>query len=1005
MKRILFSTLGAVVAGVAAIGAISTKDETPLPPVTPPFIENFSDGVEALEKWTVIDANADGKKWTVMGMQARIQYNSKVDMDDWMISRGLNLEAGKVYEFSIIGNNSNGASYTEEFEVKLGKTNTIEAMSQTVLPVTKVSLKTNTTFSSYFYVTESGVYHLGIHGCSPKNKRYLYLDDVTVSAPMDGNLPMRVSDLTATPAADGAYKAELKFKAPSKNLLDQPLTSISRIDILQGDTVVVKSFANPTPGSELSYVATPGASGNHSWTVVAVTSAGEGAKESVSAYVGFGKPQPVKNVQIKETSTPGEVTISWEAPEKDLNGLSLPASALTYKLQDVSGNSPVVLESELKGNTYTYKATEAGKQEFKSYQINAITEGGISSAAFSSDVAVGTAYELPYRESFEKQSLSHIYSFETAYGAGAWSLFSSAAHPAQDNDGGLVGMTAKNLNDAGRLVSGKIDLAGAESPKMVFYTWNFTSSGDDVNELKVEAFTPDSSAVLLNKTVKELSTQPDAWNKVEISLAPFKGKTVQLTLTATAMKYIYTMVDAISVIDDVENNLTLASFSSPAKVKTNEPVALSAIIRNNGSLNASGYDVELYRNGVKKMTMAGKTISPEMTDTVILSDVLSILDPAEIEYSVKISYAADKHPEDNVSEVSRVTHQLPSLPMPTEVKGTNDADGKPEISWTAPQTAGVSLDPITDDMESYTSWAHEGVGDWLFLDIDQGTIGQSGSNVFPGNEKGTKRAFYVMDSTLEGLNGSYAAHSGTKCLANMYINSGDLKVDDWLISPELSGDAQTITFWAKSYQQSNPETIQLLYSKTGRNTDDFILVETKENLGFPWTEYSFAVPEGARYFAIRCISVDKYMLMLDDFTYTPAGSAQLDLIGYNLYRDGVKVNDDPIASPSFVDKEASEGLHSYRISAVYKQGESAATPEIMVNSIQTSVTDIEAASASVSTKDGEILLSGMHGKVMISDIQGRVLYDAQVDGEARVRVENGIYIVRYGRNAYRVHVK
>lgn len=1006
MKRIIFSVLGAAVVGAMAIGAVSVKEEnTPLPPVTPPFLEDFSDGVEALDRMTVIDANNDGKTWTVMGMQARIQYNNKLDMDDWMITRGLNLEAGKAYEFSIVGCNSNATSYVEEFEVKLGKANTVEAMTQTVLPVTKVNSKSDMYFSSYFYVSESGVYYLGVHGCSPKNKRTLYLDDIKISGALDGNLPQSVTEATATPAADGSYKAEIKFKAPTKNLLDKDLTSLTKIDILGGNSEVVKSFTNPAPGAELTYEGVAETSGNQSWTIVPYTVAGKGPETTVSAYVGFGKPQPVSNLKIEETSTPGEVKISWDAPEKDLNGLSLPASALTYKIQDVGGNSPVVLDAEFKGTSYIYKAVEEGTQAFKAYQINAITEGGISSAVISSNVAVGTPYPLIYRESFEDHAMSHIHSFERVTGAGSWSIFSSSAHPAQDNDGGLVGMTASNLRDAARLVSGKIDLSGATSPKLMFYTWNFNSTGDNVNEIKVEVLTPDAAAVILNKTVNDLSSQPDAWNKVEVSLAEFKDKTIQIGITATAMKYVYTLVDAISVLDDVENNLSLISLDLPLKVKTNEPFEIGAIIRNNGSLKADGHEVELYRNGVKINTIKGSEIKSEMADTISLRDSLTVLDPVDLTYAVKVKYDADQHPEDNMSEEIKVTHKLPSMPMPTDLKGTPDAEGKPEISWTAPETSGVSLDPITDDMESYTSWANKAVGDWLFLDIDKGTIGGSGSNVFPGIDRGSQQSFYVMDSTLEGLNASYAAHSGIKCFANMFITSGDKKVDDWLISPELSGDAQTITFWAKSYQQSNAETIEILYSKTGRQTTDFTLIETKENLVFPWTEYSFSVPEGAKYFAIRCISVDKYMLMLDDFTYIPAGFAQLDLTGYNLYRDGVKINDEPLTSTSFVDKEAAEGAHSYRVSAVYKQGESAATAEIMVNSIPSSINDVNADMISVVGAEGKIILTGVYGNVTVSDTKGVVIYNGTIDGSARINADKGIYIVRYGKKAYRVNVR
>ena len=55
---------------------------------------------------------------------------------------------------------------------------------------------------------------------------------------------------------------------------------------------------------------------------------------------------------------------------------------------------------------------------------------------------------------------------------------------------------------------------------------------------------------------------------------------------------------------------------------------------------------------------------------------------------------------------------------------------------------------------------------------------------------------------------------------------------------------------------------------------------------------SFDLPEGATHFAVRCTSPMGYMLLVDDITYRPAGKgAPLEIKGYNIYRDGVKIND------------------------------------------------------------------------------------------------------------------
>lgn len=976
---------------------------TDVPAVTPPFLEDFSDGVEALDKMTVIDANADGKMWTVMGMQAKITYNNKLAMDDWMVTRGLNLEAGKAYMFSIDGSNSNGASYVEEFEVKLGTAPTVEAMTMTVLPVSKINSKNNIHFTSVFHVETSGVYYLGVHGCSPKNKRTMYLDNIAVSAPMDGNLPSEVSEAVATPDSEGAYKATISFKAPSLNIIGKELTALSKIEIQREDKTIVKTFSDVKPGDALEYVDEIGTPGNHTWTIIPYSAAGEGLSTAVSTYVGFGKPQPVTNVKVEETDKEGEVKISWTAPEKDLNGLVLTTKALTYKIQDVSGNSPIVLEAEYKDNTYTYKAVNDGEQAFKRYQINAITEGGISSAVITETKAVGAPDKLTYLESFAGSSASHIIERKTVAGSGAWYFCSSAMQEALDGDDGSMIMQAKSLNDAASLTTGKIDLGKAENPIMTFYTLNYAKDGDDINIIKVEAFSPEKSAVLVEKTVKELSTKDNEWNRIEVPLDAFKGKTIQIAITATAKKYVYTSIDALCVLDKVDNNLTLLGMEAPSKIKTGNKFAIDARIRNNGIKKATGFDVDLYRNGNKIKSISGLEIEPEKVDTISFEEILTPLDEENLTYSIKINMATDSYPEDNVSDEMTVVHQLPSLPTPNNFTGIIGSDGKPELSWSAPVTEGVSRDPITDDFESYKSWANSGVGDWTFIDVDKGTIGGSGSNQFPGIDRGSMQSFYVMDSELEGLNASYASHSGVKCLANMFITSGDKTVDDWVISPRLSGDAQKVTFWAKSYQQSNPETFEILYSKTGKEISDFVLLEKKENIGQPWTEFSFDLPTGAVYFAIRCVSVDKYMLMLDDFTYVPEGFANLELKGYNVYRDGVKANDKLITETKYKDVEALSGMHYYRLTAVYEQGESKALKELALGA--SVINDINVLESNVYGGKGMIVFNSISGNIFVADMSGKVIYNGIVPAEGYIMVASGVYVVVAEDKATKVIVK
>ena len=61
--------------------------------------------------------------------------------------------------------------------------------------------------------------------------------------------------------------------------------------------------------------------------------------------------------------------------------------------------------------------------------------------------------------------------------------------------------------------------------------------------------------------------------------------------------------------------------------------------------------------------------------------------------------------------------------------------------------------------------------------------------------------------------------------------------------------------------------------------------------------------------------------MIDDITYTLFNTADLKLLGYNIYWADELLNDEPITTTTF--ETAWLGSDDYRVTAVYEQGESA----------------------------------------------------------------------------------
>ena len=232
--------------------------------------------------------------------------------------------------------------------------------------------------------------------------------------------------------------------------------------------------------------------------------------------------------------------------------------------------------------------------------------------------------------------------------------------------------------------------------------------------------------------------------------------------------------------------------------------------------------------------------------------------------------------------------------------------------------------------------------------------------------------------------------------------------NDWMISPELSGDAQRVSFFARTYTaQYGAESFEFYYSTTGKDIADFVKVDGVAEVPEDWTEFTFDVPAGAKYFAIRCTSADRFIFLVDDVTYTPAGLSadDLSLVGYNIYRDGVKLNSEPVAETSFADGYMPDGIYNYVVTVVYDKGESAASNVFTIGVVD-GISSVINASAKVSAAGRVITVAGAEGEqVSICTVDGKTIFDGKAADVTRVSVNGGVYIVKVGNTVTKAVVK
>ena len=192
---------------------------------------NTFEEFDLLMSMTLIDANDDGYGWGGMSSGTNLNVlctsNPDQDNDDWLITPGVTLEAGKRYQVSV---QLRGRKATRLCEIMAGQEATVEGMTIRVCDVQEVPTDVYHMYKGTFAAETDGEYVIGFHDVSAGvSSAYLYLADIIISEAAPGDAPAAVSDLTVIPGENAALTADIHFTLPTLNLAGEELTAIDRI--------------------------------------------------------------------------------------------------------------------------------------------------------------------------------------------------------------------------------------------------------------------------------------------------------------------------------------------------------------------------------------------------------------------------------------------------------------------------------------------------------------------------------------------------------------------------------------------------------------------------------------------------------------------------------------------------------------------------------------------------------------------------------------------------------
>lgn len=940
--------------------------EAPENAVEVPFVHDLGKSGTEVKNYTEINVNGDNRKWTfgkVNGYAACMVPNAdNIDSnDDWLITVPVHMTAGDYVLSFEVGMMGSGA-VAVEFDAWLFSSPDLDGKLAEIAPTTRQTVKDFTKYEFNCAIPQEGYYYFGIHCTTAKaDKGTMKLANLgvkagTVTPPVVVD-PPAAGTLTYELAPKGELKATVTYVAPTKTKSGADLEEISKVELTSRWGVDKFTFNDVQPGQTITQEVEMYAGINNRFTATAYV--GDAAGETVevkSIFCGPDNPLPPTDVTL--TVDPGykSATLSWTAPgETGENGGYVDPEKLTYYIFDAFGSyyDPALYTTDQTSITIDYSKLEG--QDFFAYQVTAGIDEQYYSLDTASDIIVaGTPSALPFRESFAGGVYDGFWCIDPEttgsntqmYGTTTDEYFASLIDPedpdapaplaSQDGDHGFYYWMPYDATARFGLMSTRTDISAAASPVLEFYV---QGQGSLVEAL-IAAGTDTKLTVAKSFDLKENPTT--GWTLVRVPLDEYKAQgTVQFELRLSAIhnddEHTWSVpLDNIRIRDLAPADIRIVTASLPSKAAPQETVNSSAHIENLGTETAEAATASLTVNGTVVATKSLEAILPDAFADVAFEYTVPLNAPAELEMAIVIDNDNDITPADNSASAS-VSVTRKNFATVTDLKATL-AEQQVELTWSAPVNEVSAPVTINEDFESedYTPMSITGCGDWTVYDGDATKT----YNVFRElyNDFQTQPiAFQLFNRVVAQVPEQYwidaEPHSGNTFM--MAPSAQSAKNDNWLISPALSGKAQTVTFWARGFSTAWPESFEVLYSTTDNQHESFttkaeVSGEFINETDVPevWTQYSVELPEGTTYFAIRHDAYDSVALLVDDVTFEgqPSIPEDLAIVGYHVFRNGEQITAEAVSATTFTDSpldaDVADGTYtfSYTVVPVYNYG-------------------------------------------------------------------------------------
>ncbi len=987
--------------------------------------------------FTFINANKDWREWEISTLwnHMTLQGNYSEASDDWAILPPTDMKAGLAYRVNM-DVRPLMPTMPETFTLNVGNDTTVSALKDNViLAETTIS---NSYYGenivhAYYAPPTDGRYYFAIHGITPPQNGTLYVGNVSIEEPVSASLAAEMIDFTVSRSEDGTLKAILSFTASSTDIAGNPLSSLTKIIIKRNDEVLEELQASP--GQHITWTDnTVPENGTYTYSVIPVTSEGEGIPCIREAFIGVRVPSGITSITARKGVDTGHFIVEWDSDPVDVAGEPFDEEQLSYNLYVGSyyDEEPITIGTGLKSKKKIYRVCQADDpQRIVFFRVEPVNNAGAGTGEVTEAIFAGKPDETPFVESFANKAPHHIYYLDYhPYYYATWLFSGDTDFPgieSVDGDNGFIAFGSLDPGNKASYISGYIDLAGLESPvfSYFYYTWEYSNTVElEINDgeewIPVDSF---ASSDHYNVDGEE------RWVRRAIDLSQFSGKIIRYRLVGKCVDALYTLIDNIHIGDSHDKDLDISGFKAKSKVKAGEEFTLPGIISNYGALSSGEFLVNLYDNGELVESVEVENVEPGASEKVSFTRSISMAEEPEHIYYMEVICDGDEELSNNRTPELKVSCMRTMYPEPQSLNG-GEVYGGIELIWDEPDLSGDRRITVTDDVEDYPDFSiglpnsevpNDDTGEWKMVDADQAyTYTFNGANNHYNRQ--AKMSFMVFNPSAAGvdtdLSDIWRPHSGDKMFASFLpVRIEDLpfndpasyvEKDDWMISPLLTGEAQTISFYARTMSTTySKEQFEFYYSTSPTpSIEDMVRVGDVMEADYEWEAYEFELPEGTTYFAIRNIGAEGFVFLVDDIVYRPASAAGIgiELKGYNVYRDCVLITDTPVTETTYLDRNAIAGNHSYQVTAVYDRGESIPA---QISLDFSHVNAIDGGKVSVYGRKGYVRAENVTGmEVSLQNADGRVIRSV-VSHEPTVTFEvpAGIYIATINGLGYKVVVK